>query len=126
MLGILMQSLRSNLQKFFVSQFEEVVHPLKAEASTIKLWLARMANHLERVEPPNKDPFIADMADLFGPCSLVRHVSAPSFLTACTPIRDLMVPDEKLITKETPASRDLPVTNAADVMPTSMKQNEQL
>ena len=102
------------------------MHPLNAEASTIKLWLARMANHLERVEPPNKDPFIIDMADRFGPCSPVRHVSAPSFLTACTPTRDPMVPDEKLITKAAPASRDLPVTNAADVMPTSMKQNEQL
>jgi hypothetical protein len=40
MFGILMQSLHSSLQEFFVSQLEEVVHPLRAEASTLKLWLA--------------------------------------------------------------------------------------
>lgn len=37
-----------------------------------------------------------------------------------------MVPDEKLITIVAPASQHLPVTNGLDVMPTSMKQNEQL
>ena len=67
-----MESLRSDLQEFFVSRLEEVVRPFRDEISTIKLWLARMANHLERGGPPSEDHFIADLVGLFGPCSLVR------------------------------------------------------
>jgi hypothetical protein len=40
MLGPMLESLRSDLQKFFVSQPEEVLRPLRTEASTIKLWFA--------------------------------------------------------------------------------------
>lgn len=54
MLGPMIESLRLDLQKFFVSQLEEVVCPLRAEASTNKLWLVLMANHLDFIEPPSK------------------------------------------------------------------------
>jgi hypothetical protein len=53
----MMESLFSDLHKFFISQLEEVVFPLGDETSTIKLWLSRMADHLEIIEPPSKDPF---------------------------------------------------------------------
>nr|TKW19346.1 hypothetical protein SEVIR_4G014700v2 [Setaria viridis] len=54
---------------------EEVVRPLREEASTIKLWLARVANHLECVVP-------SDMAELFSPRSPVHRSSTPSILTS--------------------------------------------
>ncbi|CAN6272654.1 unnamed protein product [Urochloa humidicola] len=73
----LLESLRSDLQQFIESQIEKVMHPLSAEASTIKLWLARVANHLERVEPTCEDPLVG----LFGPCSPVRHSPTPAFFT---------------------------------------------
>ena len=76
-----MELLRSDLQEFFVSRLEEVVRPFRAETSTIKLWLARIANQLERGGPPSEDHFIADLAGLFGPCSLVRQSSTPLFST---------------------------------------------
>ena len=47
LIGPMLETLHSDLQKFFISQLEEVVHPLMDEASTIKLWLAWIANHLE-------------------------------------------------------------------------------
>lgn len=97
LLGPMLESLRSDLQKFLISQLEEVVRPLRAEASTIKLWLARMANHLEIIESPCKDPFVPDLVGLFGPCSPVRCSSAPTLLSACTPIRDFTFHDEKIV-----------------------------
>ncbi|CAN6272562.1 unnamed protein product [Urochloa humidicola] len=51
------------------------MRPLREEVSTIKLWLARMANHLECVMP-------TDMVELFGPCSPVHHSPIPSILTS--------------------------------------------
>lgn len=78
--GPLMESLRSDLQEFFVSQLEEVVRPFRAEISTIKLWLARMAKHLERGGPPSEDHF-TDLVGLFGPCSPVRQSVTPVFST---------------------------------------------
>ena len=48
--GPVMESLRSDLKEFFTSRLEEVLSPLKVEASTIKLWLARVANYLEHVD----------------------------------------------------------------------------
>ncbi|CAL5044567.1 unnamed protein product [Urochloa decumbens] len=65
----LLESLRSDLQEFIESRIEKVLHPLSVEASTIKLWLARVANHLERVEPTCEDP----LGGLFGPCSPVQR-----------------------------------------------------
>ncbi|CAN6172601.1 unnamed protein product [Urochloa humidicola] len=73
----LLESLRSDLQEFIESRIEKVMHPLNAEASTIKLWLARVANYLEHVEPTCEDPLVG----LFGPCSPVRHSPTPAFFT---------------------------------------------
>jgi hypothetical protein len=58
----LMDSLRSDLQEFFVSRLEEVVRPFRVETLTIKLWLARMANHLESGGPPSEGHFNANLA----------------------------------------------------------------
>ena len=49
-LGPMMESLCSNLEEFFMSRLKEILCPLKDEASTIKLWLAQVANYLERVD----------------------------------------------------------------------------
>ncbi|CAN6335137.1 unnamed protein product [Urochloa humidicola] len=54
------------------------MRPLKIEASTIKLWLARVANHLEHVEPHCEDPLVG----LFGPCSPVRRSPTPVSFTS--------------------------------------------
>ena len=68
------------------------MHPLMDEISTIKLWLALMANHLERAKPPNEDPFGADMVGLFGPCSPVWRSPTlmffSSLIATCTPLGD--------------------------------------
>ncbi|CAL4899647.1 unnamed protein product [Urochloa decumbens] len=75
MVAPLVELLRSELQHMFASRLEEVMRPLREEVSTIKLWLARVANHLECVMPP-------DMVELFGPCSPVHHSPTPSILTS--------------------------------------------
>ncbi|CAN6236062.1 unnamed protein product [Urochloa humidicola] len=75
---LLLESLRSDLQEFIGSRLEEAVRPLKIEASTIKLWLARVANHLEHVEPHCEDPLVG----LFGPCSPVRRSPTPALFTS--------------------------------------------
>ena len=64
MLTPLMDSLRSELQQMILTTLDEVVRPLKEEASVIKLWLARVANHLEHIEIPSKDswPLFSDSA----------------------------------------------------------------
>ncbi|CAN6247328.1 unnamed protein product [Urochloa humidicola] len=71
----LVELLRSELQHMIAIRLEEVVRPLREEVSTIKLWLARVANHLECVMPP-------DMVELFGPCSPVHRSPTPSILTS--------------------------------------------
>ncbi|CAN6288127.1 unnamed protein product [Urochloa humidicola] len=75
MVAPIVEFLRSELQHMFAIRLEEVVRPLREEISTIKLWLARVANHLECVMP-------LDMVELFGPCSPVHHSSTPSILTS--------------------------------------------
>ncbi|CAL4941942.1 unnamed protein product [Urochloa decumbens] len=75
MVAPLVELLRSELQHMFASRLEEVMRPLREEVSTIKLWLAHVANHLECVMPP-------DMVELFGPCSPVHHSPTPSILTS--------------------------------------------
>ncbi|CAL5060110.1 unnamed protein product [Urochloa decumbens] len=99
MLRPLLESLRSELHDFFISRLEEVVCPLKSEASIIRLWLARMTNHLEHVESC-KDPSASDLVDLFGPCSPVQRSSTPPSFTSladdCTP-RDSMPHDEQCV-----------------------------
>ncbi|KAL6645125.1 hypothetical protein ACP70R_016733 [Stipagrostis hirtigluma subsp. patula] len=85
----LVESLRSELQNLIAVRLEEVLRPLREEASTIKLWLARVANHLERDESCGDHTFASDMAKLFGPCSPVQRTPTSSILTslaeACTP-----------------------------------------
>ncbi|CAN6311757.1 unnamed protein product [Urochloa humidicola] len=92
-----MDSLRSELQQMFQTQLEEVVRPLKDEVSTIKLWLARVANYLERTEMPSEEPSASDMAGLFGPCSPVHRSPTPSVLAslaaACTSSDPLVCED---------------------------------
>ncbi|CAL5065009.1 unnamed protein product [Urochloa decumbens] len=75
MVAPLVELLRSELQHMIAIHLEEVVRPLREEVSTIKLWLARVANHLECVMTP-------DMVELFGPCSPVYHSPTPSILTS--------------------------------------------
>ena len=51
MITPLVESLRPELKTLIaVICLEEVMHPLKEEASTIKLLLARVANHLENIQ----------------------------------------------------------------------------
>ncbi|OEL35380.1 hypothetical protein BAE44_0003601, partial [Dichanthelium oligosanthes] len=61
---------------------------LKEEASTIKLWLACVANNLKRVEMPCDGSSNVDTTGLFGPYSPMRHLAIPlsfaSFMDACT------------------------------------------
>jgi hypothetical protein len=133
-LGHLVDSLRSDLQEFFMSQLEEVVRPLKAEASTIRLWLARV----DRVEPSSKDPVDDKLADLFGPCSPIHlSPSTPplfaSLAAACTPscesqqcsdkfggIMDCELPIIKVTTSESIAAHNLSVQSPEGVF-TSFK-----
>jgi hypothetical protein len=69
MLTPLMDSLHSELQLMILIQLDQVVRPLKEEASIIKLWLARVATHLEHVEMPSKEPLLvmwsASLAPVF-------------------------------------------------------------
>ncbi|CAO2047364.1 unnamed protein product [Urochloa humidicola] len=112
MVAPLVQLLRSELQHMIAIRLEEVVRPLREEVSAIKLWLARVVNHLECVVPP-------DMAELFGPCSPVHHSLAPSILTSiagvCTSANSLVREDTCANTAnstitELPREMD-PVTN---------------
>lgn len=100
MLGPLVESLSADLKDFFMCRLEEMARPLKAEASTIRLWLARVASHLDRVQPSSKDPSAADLVDLFGPCSTVKCSSTPPFVTALAadymPSGDSMLHNEKV------------------------------
>ncbi|CAN6347417.1 unnamed protein product [Urochloa humidicola] len=103
----LLESLRSNLQEFIESRIEKMIHPLRAEASTIKLWLALVANHLERVEPTCEDPQVG----LFGPCSPVWRYPTPPFFTT-TPARD-----DFTMTTRAPDGQKLYEATKMDVMP---------
>ncbi|CAO2173926.1 unnamed protein product [Urochloa humidicola] len=87
------------------------MHPLRAEASTIKLWLARVANHLERVEPTCEDPLVG----LFGPCFPVRRYPTPPFFTT-TPSCDYFT-----MTVGAPDSQKLCEATKMDVMPATME-----
>ncbi|CAL5055637.1 unnamed protein product [Urochloa decumbens] len=126
LLGPLVESLRSNMQEFIVSQLEKVMPALKAEASIIKLWLARVANYLEHAKPNSEDAFAADLVGLFGPCSPVWRSSTPSFFTslatACAASEDSLPYDVKSVA----VGEELSNANGRDVMPTSMEQMEQL
>jgi hypothetical protein len=69
------------------------MRPLRVEASTIKLWLARVANHMKHVlGPHSEDVNTADLVGLFGPCSPTRHSSTSDFFAsladACMPPSD--------------------------------------
>nr|TKW29243.1 hypothetical protein SEVIR_3G383600v2 [Setaria viridis] len=79
----------------------EAVHPLKAEASVIRLWLARVANHLEREAPSCKDPPATDLVDLFGPCSPIQRSPTPLSFTSLaadyTPTRDSELDNEQYV-----------------------------
>ncbi|CAN6380878.1 unnamed protein product [Urochloa humidicola] len=78
----LMNSLQSELQHLIVVRLEELLRPLQEEVSTIKLWLARMAHHLERADTSGEHSSVPDMSELFGPCSPVRHSPMSSILTS--------------------------------------------
>ncbi|CAL5011095.1 unnamed protein product [Urochloa decumbens] len=107
----LLESLRSDLQEFIESRIEKVMHPLRAEASTIKLWLARVANHLERVEPTCEDPLVG----LFGPCSPVRRSPTPPFFTTSPTC------DDFAMAAGAPSGEKLYEATKMDVMPATME-----
>ncbi|CAO2143781.1 unnamed protein product [Urochloa humidicola] len=118
----LLESLRSDLQEFIGSRLEEVIRPLTIEASTIKLWLARVANHLEHVEPHCEDPLVG----LFGPCSPVRCSPTLALFTslsaARTPAQDSSLQDEISTAVEDLGSQKLSEANLMDVMPTATEE----
>jgi hypothetical protein len=60
----------------FSVHLKEVLRSLKEETSIIKLWLAHVANHLKHVEAHGEHASIFDLAEVFGPCSLVKHDSS--------------------------------------------------
>ncbi|CAN6180947.1 unnamed protein product [Urochloa humidicola] len=87
MVTSLMESLQSELQQLIAVRLEEVVRPLQEEVSTIKLWLARVAHHLERAKTSGEHSSIPETSELFGPCSPVRHSPMPSILTSLAAAR---------------------------------------
>ncbi|KAJ1284147.1 hypothetical protein BS78_03G182400 [Paspalum vaginatum] len=93
------------------------MRPHMEEVSTIMLWLARMSNHFECVVPCGGHAQDFDMAQLFGPCSPVRHSRSRSMLTsltaACLPIRSLV---EQTV--------DTPIVEQAIVAPTDSPVEE--
>jgi hypothetical protein len=71
-----------------------VLRPLREEVSTIKLWIARVANHLEGVDPCGEHASVFNIAELFGPCSPVRRsptTSVPNSLAAACTLDDSLV-----------------------------------
>lgn len=74
-----------------------MLHPLKGEVSTIKLWLACTAKNLVVADPLGDQTSVCNMADLFGLCSPVRCSLTLSVLTslpsACTPADYFMCED---------------------------------
>jgi hypothetical protein len=101
MLVPLMESGQSELQHLIAVHLEEVLRPLRKEASTIKLWLACVASRLERVEPCEEHASISDLADLFGPCSQVQRSPTPlilaSLAAACTHADCVMREDTQIM-----------------------------
>lgn len=73
------------------------MQPLQEEASIIKLWLARVANHLEHAETHGEHASVSDLPELFGPCSPVKHDSPLSIIAsligACTVVDSLVCQD---------------------------------
>lgn len=102
------------------------MRPLMDEASTIKLWLARVANHLERVEPLCEDP----LAGLFGPCSSVRRSPTPTFFTslpvACTHTQYSLPYDGTSVVAAGLGNHKQSDANEMDVTTTTTKQEEGL
>lgn len=72
-----LELLRSELHHLFAAHMEEVVRPLRGEVSSIKLWLARISNHLERAELNGEHLSASNIAELFGPCSPVKLSPKP-------------------------------------------------
>ncbi|CAL5047255.1 unnamed protein product [Urochloa decumbens] len=93
----LVESLHKEFQQLIDVRLEELLRPLREEASTIKLWLARVANHLECDGIREEHTSIPNMAELFGPYSPVRRSPTPSILTslaaACKPTDSLVCED---------------------------------
>lgn len=71
---LIVDCLRSELQQLIVDRLEEMLRPLREETSTIKLWLACLANHLEFAESHEEHTSFPNMLELFGPCSPVHHL----------------------------------------------------
>ena len=56
------------------------MYPLREEMSSIKLWPARVTNHLERAKLDGDLMRDSKMAELLGPCSRVGHSPTPMIL----------------------------------------------
>ena len=140
----LLQSLHSELQQHIITHLENLVRPLIDEISAIKLWLARLATHLKRVELPSEDPSVdvsglfapcaeppgehtsvSNMAEIFSPSSPVWRSPMPSILAsiveACAPADSLVCEDtcaimgEKII--DQPVTMPLETSGVQDVTP---------
>jgi hypothetical protein len=69
------------------------MHPLKEEASTIKLLLAHVANHLEKhSEPHAQHTFVVDMTTSLVPCSLAWRSPTSSILLLLWQLVHLLTP----------------------------------
>ncbi|KXG22926.1 hypothetical protein SORBI_3008G029700 [Sorghum bicolor] len=81
-----------------------MLRPLREETSTIKLWLACLANHLEFAESHEEHTSFPNMLELFGPCSPVHHLLTSSTLAslveACTATASLVLKDTSVISAD--------------------------
>ena len=107
---LIVDCLRLGLQQLIVDRLEEVLRPLREETSTIKLWLARLANHLEFVEPHGEHTSFSNMSELFGPCSPVHRSPTPSILTSLVLAympSDSLGPEETCVHTTNPVANEL-------------------
>jgi hypothetical protein len=90
-------SLGSEIDILFQARIKDVMHPLREELSTIKLWLARMAKCLECTGSDGKLMSTSNMVELFGPCSPIEHSPTPmifaSLVEVCAHVESLVCED---------------------------------
>jgi hypothetical protein len=102
----------------FSTLLKEVLQPLKEEASIIKLWLARVANHLEHADAHGEHAFVSDLPKLFDPCSPVKHDSPSSILAS---LAVAYTNADSLVCEDTIANTTIPILGE---MPTRISGTE--
>lgn len=102
----------------FSTLLKEVLQPLKEEASIIKLWLARVANHLEHADAHGEHASVSDLPKLFDPCSPVKHDSPSSILAS---LAVAYTTADSLVCEDTIANTTIPILGE---MPTRISGTE--